>query len=100
MRNKQIVYIAGPMRNRPDMNKAAFYNADIHLRKKGYIVLNPAALPEGMEEDQYMPICLAMLNQAGKIYMLEGWQASEGAQVERAFAHMQGIETMYQEDGE
>ena len=37
-----------------------------------------------------MPICLAMLDAAGAVYMLEGWERSHGALIERSYALYQG----------
>lgn len=70
------VYIAGPMSGLPNFNRAAFNHAHFHLWSKGHIVLNPARLPDGLTQGEYMDICLAMLRCADAIYMLEGWEHS------------------------
>ncbi len=33
---KNVAYIAGPMRGLPDLGRAAFYEAEIRLREKGW----------------------------------------------------------------
>jgi hypothetical protein len=58
----------------PDFNRAAFNHAHFHLWSKGHIVLNPARLPDGLTQAEYMDICLSMLRCADAIYMLEGWE--------------------------
>lgn len=81
-----IVYIAGPMNGLPHGNKPAFMEAQRQLEEMGCIVLNPAMLPDGLPTDAYMPICLAMVQQADALYCLPGWVDSLGAAVERQFA--------------
>ena len=85
-----IVYIAGKMTGLPDKGRSAFMKAEEVLSGKGYIVLNPSVLPDGMEPDQYMPICMAMLEQADAIVLLDGWEDSMGASLEHAYAAYQG----------
>lgn len=88
----KVIYIAGPMSGLPDLGRKHFREAEKRLKEAGYIVLNPAILPKGMEKDRYMPICLAMLEAADAVYMLQGWRSSAGAQMERAYAQYQGKE--------
>lgn len=89
-----IIYIAGPISGLPDGNKPAFDAMESWLTGKGYIVLNPHAMPFGLSEDAYMDVCLAMVRHAEAICLLKGWQASAGAQVERAYALKRGIRVM------
>lgn len=81
-----IVYIAGPMKGKPENNRPAFAEAQRQLEEMGCIVLNPAVLPDGMPADAYMPICIAMVEQADAVYCLPGWVDSLGATIERTFA--------------
>lgn len=85
-----IVYIAGKMAGLPDKGRRAFARAEDRLRRAGYVVLNPAILPENMPAEKYMPMCLAMLNAADAIYMLDNWKDSAGATIERRYAEYQG----------
>lgn len=84
-----IVYIAGPMKGKPENNWQEFAKAEEALEKLGCIVLNPARLPDGMPADAYMPICIAMVQQADAVYCLPGWAESLGAMIERNFAFYQ-----------
>lgn len=84
------VYIAGPMKGKPDLNRPAFMQAARELEALGYKVLNPATLPMGIPEAKYLPICLAMVEACDVIALLPGWEASGGATIERAFADYQG----------
>lgn len=85
-----IVYIAGPMKGKKNMNRPAFYEAQDALEDHGYLVLNPAKLPVGMDEKAYMPICLHMIEKADVVAMMNGWKDSAGARLERAYAEYQG----------
>ena len=86
----KIVYLAGPMRGIEHFNRPAFYAAEARIQQEGALVLNPARLPIGMPDTAYMPICLAMLEQADILFLLQGWEMSEGAILEAAYAREQG----------
>lgn len=87
------IYIAGPMATDPNYG-TRFNAAESYLAWKGWTVLNPAWLPKGLRHETYMPICLAMLNAADAICMLEGHLNSHGARIEGDFAGYQG-KTIY-----
>ncbi len=91
-----IIYIAGKMSNLPDLGKAKFNAAAKRLRDEGYIVLNPAELPDGMPGDSYMPICLAMIGVADAVYALDNWNKSSGALIEVNYARYQGKEIIHE----
>lgn len=91
-----IFYIAGPMTGLENFNRESFYAMARHLKDEGATVLNPATLPDGLTQAQYMDICLAMLRCATHIVMLEGWQNSEGAKIERALAIKSGLIVEYE----
>lgn len=77
-----IIYIAGPMSGMENFNRTAFAIAARNLDAKGHTVLNPAILPDGLTYEHYMDIGLAMLRGSDAIYLLEGWEDSEGAKRE------------------
>ena len=80
------IYIAGPMSGLPNFNRDAF-NAEAHrLLGLGYVALNPAILPDGLEQHQYMAICIEMVKMADQLVMLPGWERSAGARAEHALA--------------
>ena len=54
------IYIAGPMSGLPGFNRPAFHRAAAHIVRRGNVALNPAILPDGLEQAEYMDICLAM----------------------------------------
>lgn len=94
-----IVYIAGPITGRPGYNRNHFETASIELMQKGHVVLNPSSLPEGLPEKAYMPICMAMLEQADAIYLLKGWTDSLGARTEHLYALRQNKKIIEEEWG-
>ena len=84
-----VVYIAGKIDGEPNY-KEIFAKAEQFLKSRGHIVLNPAILPEGMPYERYMPICMAMLDQADAVYLLNNWTDSRGAMIEMSYAGYQG----------
>ncbi|MBP8268414.1 MAG: DUF4406 domain-containing protein [Aeromonas sp.] len=80
------IYIAGPMSGLPNFNRDAF-NAEAHrLLGLGHVALNPAILPDGLEQHEYMAICIEMVKMADQLVMLPGWERSAGARAEHALA--------------
>lgn len=78
------IYIAGPISGLPNFNRDAF-NAEAHrLLGLGHVALNPAILPDGLEQHEYMAICIEMVKMADQLVMLPGWERSAGARAEHA----------------
>lgn len=92
------VYIAGPMTGLPHFNRPAFQQAAINLSFEKHVPLNPAILPDGLTEANYMAIGLTMLQSAEAIYLLTGWQFSAGARAEHALALKLGLEVIEQKE--
>ncbi|ECD9466788.1 DUF4406 domain-containing protein [Salmonella enterica subsp. diarizonae] len=80
------VYIAGPMSGLPNFNCDRFNEVAGLVVESGNIPLNPATLPDGLPERDYMAIGIAMLQCADAIYLIEGWEKSAGARAEKALA--------------
>jgi hypothetical protein len=114
---KGYVYVAGPMRGKPEFNFPAFKRATELLRSFHYEVFSPAEndLNKGFDPkkgDGFAPtgettdalrsalsddtkwIC----EKATHIYMLKGWEKSTGATAEHALAKALGLEIMYEGD--
>lgn len=92
------LYIAGKITGDPDYREK-FQRAAKDLEQQGYIVLNPATMPEGMEPADYMRICLAMIDTAEIVAFLPDWEESAGARLEYEYCTYTGkptrkIETM------
>lgn len=93
MESKKI-YIAGPISDRLDTYKADFAAAAELVERAGFIPLNPATLPLGLESRDYMRITLAMLDSADMVLLLDDWTQSSGAQLEEGLADYTGKTTM------
>lgn len=79
------IYIAGKITGDPEY-KAKFAVAEKRLRSvPENVVLNPAALPTGLEYVDYMNICYAMLNVADKAVFLPDYRYSDGACLEMKY---------------
>lgn len=78
------LYIAGKITGDPDY-KAKFAMAEKFYKERGYAVLTPAVLPEGMRPADYMRICFAMIDTADAVAFLPGWELSAGATVEHSY---------------
>lgn len=90
-RTKTVIYVAGPMSGMVNENRESFFAMESKLKASGFIVLNPAVLPQGLSQSQYMDIDLAMLRSADVLCLLDGWQHSPGAVTEYHLAYKLGM---------
>lgn len=116
-KQKPSVYIAGPMRGIEHYNAPAFMAAHAELASAGWQVCNPVVNDLVAGVDVYgcsgkkmseiptfnirraMRLNCIQICEANAIYVLEGWETSEGAQAELALAKMVGLKVMWQVDG-
>lgn len=89
-------YIAGKITGDENYQKK-FAHAKSCLEAEGFVVLNPAELPEGMRPADYMRICMAMMDTADVVAFLPDYALSKGAQLEWAYCQYVGKQTMYVE---
>lgn len=109
------LYVAGPMRGRPDFNFPAFDAAAVQLRAAGYDVFSPAERDREAHGDGVNASATGDLADfeakggslrdalhadtefislhADGIALLDGWEQSKGAQAEVALAIALGLET-------
>lgn len=108
------VYIAGPMTGYKNYNFFAFDKAKSDLQSQGWNVISPADIDrahgfdptiKGMSHDLSASDLGAMLardimaiSDCDAIYMLDGWEPSKGANIEYLFAHIIGIDILYESD--
>lgn len=83
------IYIAGKIAG-DKRYRAKFREAAKTLEAAGNVVLNPATLPDGLEQADYMRICLAMLDTADLAVFLPDYQESKGAMVEWGYCQRIG----------
>lgn len=93
---KVRIYIAGKITGDKDFRDkfrdAAEKLMDWH--QGGAVILNPAELPGGLDKREYMRLCFAMVEIADIVYLLEDWQQSEGAKLEKAYCDYIGKGTV------
>lgn len=90
----KTIYISGPMSGLENFNFDAFDKAEELIRRRGDIVINPAKRGKewvakngnrDMTEAEYNRIlldCLDDVRRCDCIYLLKGWEASNGARRE------------------
>lgn len=112
------IYIAGPMRGKPLFNFPAFEEAEDHLVKLGYDVVNPVNLDidnrlvgivrddngvilhvetlPGYSYDLVLDRDIEAVKTCDAIYLLPGWEWSDGAREEVAVALRYGLDVYFQ----
>ena len=85
---KTVIYLAGPISGPllPE-NRQRFYDVEAMVLARWFgnaekVILNPATLPLGPTEQDYMSIGMQMLFAADTLVMLDGWEQSAGATFE------------------
>ena len=80
------VFISGKITN--DNNyQEHFAKVEMMLKQLGHIPLNPAYLPQGMTDAEYMSIGFRMLECCDAICLLNNWRDSKGAKLEYEYAN-------------
>ena len=99
------IYIAGPIKGMPDLNRAEFRKAVDSIwetSKETAIGFNPHQVADMLGWDERTPmntiasVLLGDLVDCDAIYMLRGWENSKGARAEHAVAVWIGLKIMYQ----
>lgn len=94
---KTKIYLAGKITGDPNYREK-FKSAARVLTALGYVVLNPAILPDGLSEPGYMRISLTMLEESDMAVFLPDFQESKGALIEQAWCQRTGKAwAMYEE---
>lgn len=88
------IYLSGPITG-VEHFRGAFAEAERRLARKGWRVVNPAALPQGFTRRSYMAMDLMMMLNCGSILMLPGHEESGGARIEKALAEYVGMQIYY-----
>jgi hypothetical protein len=107
------IYVAGPMRRRPEFNFPAFHAAAASLRAGGHEVFNPAEADEnngfdptgmtGHEDLSHLGFDLRkalgadlayICKHADAVVVLPGWEQSTGARAEVATAEALGLQVI------
>ena len=83
------IYIAGKITG-DRKYRAKFREAAKSMEALGHVVLNPAILPAGLGERDYMRITLAMLEASDLAVFLPDYRESKGAVIEWAWCQRTG----------
>lgn len=89
------VYIAGKITGDPDYWDK-FQRAAVKIRAEGHKVISPTCLPDGLDWDDYMHVCYALIDVADCVYFLADWAESRGATEEHRYAHHVGKIVRYE----
>ncbi len=101
MRKK--IYLSGPITGAENY-KEKFEEAEsiiYALAEKQCVhvdVFNPAILPEGFTYKEYIDMCIPILSMCDQIVMLDDWETSRGATLEKIYAETVGINLTYLRD--
>lgn len=97
----KTIYISGAITGVEGF-ELAFQSAEERLKKRGWTVVNPAkvgaCMPKETTYEGYMDLSLAMIRHVDAIYLLNGYQLSNGAMREYWYAMGAGLTIIKQED--
>ena len=91
------VYLSGKITG--DSNyRQKFNTMTEELLSYGYVVFNPAVLPDGFEYSDYMALDLLILSRCDAIFILRDWKNSPGARLEYEEAKRLGLQVLTEDD--
>lgn len=86
------VYISGAMTGIPEFNAPAFQKAYFDLQEADYFPVLPVPYVDGKSYQEYLRDDIKLLMDCDGIYMLSGWQESNGSRLEHMVALACGID--------
>ena len=94
MKDKEMkIYISGAI-TKNEKAEAQFERAEKWLKENGHQPINPLKvgkpLTEILSHEEYMKLSFTLIDIAGGVYLLDGWQSSEGAKAELSYAKATG----------
>lgn len=91
------IYLSGKITG--DANyRQKFGSMEKELLSYGYMVFNPAILPDGFEYEDYMDLDLLILSRCDAIFLMRDWKNSPGAKREYEEAKRLGLRILTEED--
>ena len=98
---KPKVYISGRVSGLSEkVYKNNFNSTELYLTGLGYDVVNPVSYPQNpnWKWEDYMKFDIKLLMDCDYIYLLEGWESSDGASLEHFIATNVGIKVLRLDD--
>lgn len=89
------VYLSGPMTGLEHFNAPLFHEAAKELRDMGYMVSNPAEIPNCDSWLGYMRLAVAQLVTCDAVLLLPEWEFARSARIELSLAHDLGLLCVY-----
>lgn len=98
-----IIYLAGQMRGKENLNFDAFAEYAKKLRDQGYVVINPAEKVNGYKDlprEWFMQYSAQQIILADAVALMPSWEDSPGAKIEAWFAQQLGKPVVDADDTE
>lgn len=77
------VYLSGPISNMPELNRPAFKKANEVLTKEGFEVIDPSLNSSLDTWEDYLKFDLPLVCKSDIVVLLDGWENSRGAKLEK-----------------
>lgn len=91
------IYLSGKITG--DANyRQKFGSMEEELLSYGYVVFNPAILPDGFKYEDYMDLDLLILSRCDAIFLMRDWRNSHGAKHEYEEAKRLGLRILTEAD--
>ena len=98
----KVVYVAGAFRAKTQwgimQNVRNAEDASLRLWKQGYAVICPHTMTQHFQDEcpdrVWLEGCLEILRRCDVIYLVKGWQESEGSKEEYQLAQQLGLEVI------
>lgn len=91
------IYLSGKITG--DSNyRQKFSSMEKELLSYGYVVFNPAVLPDGFEYEDYMDLDFLILSRCDAIFLMRDWRNSPGAKREYEEAKRLGLRILTEAD--
>lgn len=93
------IYLSGPISGVPEywlrfLRAETFLRRDLLTRATTPRIYNPARLPRGWSNRQYMHAAFAAIDESDIVILLPGWEDSTGAKLEKDYAGYTGKATI------
>lgn len=93
------IYLCGPVSG-TEGSRERFRRAELAMSREGFEVVNPVKivgkLPEGVSYREIMELCIHLLDMCEMIFLMEGWEYSNGCNAEVAHALAKKITVTYE----